>query len=106
MLPNFRPRVAHMAALSKRVLDAAEPQAAEYFLWCGALPGFGARIYPTGRKVFVAQVRVGRRTRRIKIGTFGAFTVEQARERAMAIIRAASDGRDPQREKQEARDAL
>jgi integrase len=93
-------------ALSKRVLDAAEPQATEYFLWCPALPGFGARIYPTGRKVFVAQVRVGRRTRRIKIGGFGAFTVEQARERATAIIRAASDGRDPQREKQEARDAL
>ena len=46
-----------MPALSKRVLDAAEPQAAEYFLWCGALPGFGARIYPTGRKVFIAQVR-------------------------------------------------
>src|SRR5436190_556339 len=95
-----------MPALSKRVLDAAEPQAAEYFVWCGALPGFGARIYPTGRKVFIAQVRVGRRTRRLKIGRFGVFTVEQARERATAIMRAASDGRDPQREKQEAREAL
>src|SRR5205807_1013294 len=68
--------------------------------------GFGARIYPTGRKVFVAQVRVGRRTRRIKIGRFGAFTVDQARERATAIIRAAADGRDPQRDKQETREAL
>jgi integrase len=93
-------------ALTKRSLDAADPQAAEYFMWCGSLAGFGARIYPTGRKVFVAQVRVGRKTRRIKIGSFGAFTVEQARERATAIIRAASDGRDPQREKQEAREAI
>src|SRR5205823_7246572 len=48
----------------------------------------------------------GRRTRRVTIGRFGAFTVEQARERATAIIRAASDGRDPQRDKQEAREAL
>jgi integrase len=95
-----------MPALTKRTLDAAEPQPAEYFMWCGSLAGFGARIYPTGRKVFVAQVRVGRRTRRIKIGSFGAFAVEQARERAMAIIRAAADGRDPQREKREERDAL
>lgn len=93
-------------ALTKRSLDAAVPQTAEYFLWCGNLAGFGARIYPTGRKVFVAQVRVGRRTRRIKIGSFGAFTVEQARERATAIIRAAADSHDPQREKREGRDAL
>jgi hypothetical protein len=107
MLPENQPAWGRaVPALTKRSLDAADPQAAEYFMWCGSLAGFGARIYPTGRKVFVAQVRVGRKTRRIKIGSFGAFTVEQARERATAIIRAASDGRDPQREKQEAREAI
>jgi site-specific recombinase XerD len=95
-----------MAALTKRVLDAAKPQAERYFVWCGSLSGFGARIYPSGRKVFVAQVRVGRGQRRVTIGTFGAFTVDQARKRAEAIIRAAAEGRDPQREKQEARTAL
>lgn len=95
-----------MAALTKRILDAAEPRSSEYFLWCGNLTGFGARVYPTGKKVFVAQVRVGRATRRIKIGAFGAYTVERARERAGAIIRAAAEGRDPQREKQEAREAI
>ena len=95
-----------MSALTKRALDAAEPRSAEYFLWCGNLAGFGARVYPTGRKVFVAQVRVGRATRRVKIGAFGAYTVDQARERAKTIIQAAAEGRDPQREKQEARAAL
>ena len=92
--------------LTKRVLDAAKPREKEYFAWCGALPGFGARIYPSGRKIFIAQVRIGRSQRRIKIGPFGAFTVEQARERAAAVIRAAGDGRDPQREKRELRTAL
>jgi site-specific recombinase XerD len=94
------------ASLTKRSLDAAEPKPAEYFVWCDSLAGFGARIYPTGRKVFIAQVRVGRATRRVKIGAFGAYTVDQARERARAIIQAAAEGRDPQREKQEAREAI
>jgi site-specific recombinase XerD len=95
-----------MTALSKRALDAAKPQSDRYFVWCGSLPGFGARIYPSGRKVFVAQVRVGRGQRRVTIGAFGAFTVEQARRRAETIIRAAKDGRDPQREKRESRTAV
>jgi integrase len=51
-------------------------------------------------------VRVGRTQRRVKIGPYGAFTVAQARERAEEIIRAAADGRDPQREKRERSDAI
>jgi integrase len=70
------------------------------------VPGFGARVYPSGRVVFIAQVRIGRAQRRVKIGPFGPFTVDQAREKAEEIIRAAAEGRDPQREKQELREAL
>jgi hypothetical protein len=70
------------------------------------MPRVGVRVYPSGRRVFVAQVRTGRSQRRVKIGVYGAWTVEQARKRAEQIIRAAEDGRDPQREKQEARQAL
>ena len=95
-----------MASLTKRTLDATKPRAERFFLWCASLSGFGARVYPSGRKVFVAQVRVGRTQRRITIGTYGPFTVEQARKRAEEIIRAAAEGRDPQREKTEARAAL
>jgi integrase len=95
-----------MPALRKRALDSAEPRESKYFLWCSSLTGFGARIYPTGRKVFVAQVRVVRSVRRVKIGLFGAYTVDRARERAKEIIQAAAEGRDPQREKQEAREAI
>src|SRR3954452_10028625 len=94
------------AALTKRAVDAAKPQADRYFIWCGSTSGFGVRVYPSGRKVFIAQVRVGRAQRRMTIGTYGPFTVEQARERADAIIRAAADGRDPQREKRESRPAI
>ena len=95
-----------MPALTKRLVDAAKPKEADYFLWCSSTPGFGIRIYPSGKRVFVCQVRVGRATRRIKIGIFGAYTVEQARQRAQEIIRAASEGRDPQREKSDGRKAI
>jgi hypothetical protein len=69
------------------------------------LAGFGVRVYPSGKKVFVAQVRVGRFQRRVTIGAYDPYTVEKARKRAENIIRAASEGRDP-REKREARNAL
>jgi site-specific recombinase XerD len=95
-----------MPGLTKRALDAAKPREGEYFLWCDTLAGFGARIYPSGKKVFVAQVRVRRGQRRVKIGAYGPYTVEKARQRAADIIRIAAEGRDPQREKAEARDAL
>jgi integrase len=51
-------------------------------------------------------VRVGRATRRVKIGPFGPYTVEQARQRAQEIVRAACEGRDPQREKSDGRNAI
>jgi site-specific recombinase XerD len=95
-----------MVSLTKRAVDAAKPRDDRYFLWCSALPGFGARVYPSGRKVFVAQVRVGRQQRRVTIGPYGPFTVDRARKRAEDIIRTAAEGRDPQREKTEAKQAI
>jgi len=93
-------------ALTKRALDAAKRGEKEFFLWCDGLAGFGVRVYPSGKKVFIAQVRVGRFQRRVKIGPYGPYTVEKARERAEAIIRAAAEGRDPQRERTDAKRAL
>src|SRR6266498_5090474 len=95
-----------MAGLTKRAVDAAKPKESEYFIWCDSTPGFGLRIYPSGKKVFVSQVRVGRATRRVKIGAYGPYTVEEARRRAQEIHRAAAEGRDPQREKAETRSAI
>src|SRR6516225_9599237 len=79
-----------MPALTKRLVDSAKPKQLDYFLWCSSTPGFGLRVYPSGKRVFVCQIRVGRATRRIKIGLFGQYTVEQARQRAHEILRAAS----------------
>jgi integrase len=95
-----------MAPLTKRIVDAAKPTGKERFVWCSRTPGFGLRVYQSGKKIFVAQTRVHGRTRRVTIGPFGPFTVEQARETANEVIRVAALGRDPQKEKRQAREAI
>src|SRR4051794_24743687 len=103
---NLTKRVVETALRGGEIDNEPTPKGCEFFVWCGKTPGFGLRVYhPSRRGVFVAQVRVGRSIRRVKIGVFGPYTVEQARERAEEIIGAADAGRDPQREKQERREA-
>lgn len=95
-----------MPRLTKRAVEGARTDAPETFVWCSALPGFGLRVYKSGRKVFIAQVRVGRGQRRVKIGDAAVMALDTAREKAKAVIEAATDGRDPQAEKREHRQAL
>src|SRR5437588_11609664 len=54
-----------MSKLTKRVVDAAEVRAREYFIWDEDLPGFALRVLPSGRKRYIIQYRAGRRSRRI-----------------------------------------
>ena len=37
-----------MPKLTKRTIDATEPQATEFFLWDEGIPGFGLRVMPSG----------------------------------------------------------
>ncbi|WP_119681902.1 DUF4102 domain-containing protein [Indioceanicola profundi] len=37
-----------MPKLTKRLVDAAEPQATDYFIWDTEIPGFGMRVMRTG----------------------------------------------------------
>src|SRR6185436_18172196 len=72
--------------LTKRVVDSLPCPATRTFHWeggNGAVKGFGIKVDPSGRKVFVFQYDdAGGRTRRLTIGAHGALTVEQARDRA------------------------
>jgi integrase len=88
-----------MPKLTKRVVDAAEIQAAEYFIWDDELPGFALRVLPSGRKGYIVQYRAGRRSRRMSLGPSTVLTCEQARTRAIGIIAAARNGDDPAAER-------
>ena len=73
--------------------------------WDDELKGFGLRVWPSGRKVYMVMSRVKGRLRRITIGPHGPFTPEQARIRAHEILSEAKAGRDPAQELDQARKA-
>ncbi len=75
-----------MPKLTKRIIDAVEPQATEFFLWDEGIPGFGLRVMPSGRKSFVVQFRAGRRARRMSLGPCTVLTCDQARTRAITCV--------------------
>ena len=85
--------------LTKAVAAAAKyPTGGEgrrFVFWDGAVPGFGLRVYPGGRKSFVLSYRHRTRKHLLTIGSFGALTVQQARERARKMLVQVSDGIDP-----------
>jgi len=80
--------------LTKGVIDAAEPRTdkpnSDLYLWDsgkGSVSGFGLKVTPAGGKSFVFQYRMrGAKTdRRYKIGRFGDWTVDVARDRAREL---------------------
>jgi integrase len=77
------------------------------FLWDDTLPGFGVRIYPSGKRVYVFQYRTkDRRPRRATIGQHGPLTAEKAREIAHGMYHEVRKGGDPAGDIYAARRAL
>ena len=72
--------------LSKRVVDRLAVDDKDTVVWDRDLPGFGVRVYPSGRKVYVVQSRFGGKSRRATIGRHGDITPEQARKAAVKLI--------------------
>ena len=87
--------------LTKRTIDAAKASGSSgsAFVFDGGLPGFGLKVTPSGIKSFIVQFRVGRGRgapkRRLTIGRYGPWTVEQARREARRLLAEAAQGRDP-----------
>lgn len=95
-----------MPKLTKRIVDAAEIRASEYFIWDDDISGLGLRVLPSGRKGYVVQYRAGRRSRRMSLGPSTVLTCEQARTRAIGIIAAARNGEDPAAERDAGRKVI
>ena len=95
-----------MARLTKRIVDALTPGTPDYFAWDDELPGFGVRVWPSGRKVYVAQYRAGGRTRRFKLGVHGVLTVEEARRLAKAALGDVARGDNPAEDRATLRNSL
>lgn len=88
-----------MVNLTKRVVDAAEVRPVEYFIWDDALPGFGLRVFPSGKCSYLVQYRAGGRTRRYAIGLHGIWAPETARREARILLGRVAQGDNPAEEK-------
>ena len=93
--PASTNRRAHLTTRFVRSLEP--PKEDRYIVWDDELPGFGATVHRSGRVAFVVNYRVrgDRAMRRMTLGTFGALTVDEARERGRGVLRDVADGRDP-----------
>lgn len=86
------------AKLTKRTIDAAQPCRTDRYLWDDELAGFGLKVTPAGRKVYLVQYRLGGRkgrTRRVTIGPHGKVTPTEARIQAKLLLGEVAAGRDP-----------
>jgi integrase len=92
--------------LTKTAIDALPIPPRDVVYWDVHCPGFGVKVTPTGRKVFVVLYRTtgaGSRLRKYTIGPYGRVTLNQARVTAQKVFAAKLDGRDLAAEKKDSR---
>jgi hypothetical protein len=88
--------------LTKSAIDALPTPKSDIVYWDAAIPGFGVKVTPKGRKVFVVLYRTGgagSKLRKYTIGPYGRVTLHQARLAAQKVFAAKLEGRDPAAEK-------
>ena len=95
--------------LTKRSIDSFKYEGdgqARDVRWDAAMPGFGIRVYPSGRKAFVLSYRNGGGKKRLVVlGTFGRdLTLDQARDKAVRESSRVLDGTDPVNERRQERE--
>ena len=92
--------------LTKSAIDALPTAATDVVYWDAGCPGFGVKVTPKGRKVFIVLYRTGggsSKLRKYTIGPYGRVTLHQARVAAQKVFAAKLEGRDPASEKREAK---
>jgi integrase len=94
------------ARLTKSAIDAFPTPPSDIVYWDAGLPGFGVKVTPRGRKVFIVLYRTGgagSKLRKYTIGPYGRVTLHQARVAAQKVFAARLEGRDPAAEKRESK---
>ena len=83
--------------LTKRTVDSLSVSTGDAVFWDRDLPGFGIRVYATGRKMWCVQVRDrSGKPRRVGLGLLGKLSPDQARKKAVEVIDRLRQGLDPE----------
>ena len=81
--------------LTMRTVDALSTENRDALFWDRDLAGFGVRVYRTGRKVYIVQVRGPAGSKRAVIGRHGEIRADAARREAVVMIDRIKRGDDP-----------
>ncbi len=81
--------------LSKRTIDALPAAGGDAVFWDRDLPGFGIRVHPSGRKVYLVQTRGPKGSKRVSLGRHGDLAPQQARKQAAEVIDRIKRGEEP-----------
>lgn len=96
-----------MPKITKRIVDALEPEEKGTFLWDSEIKGFGVRMMPTGVASYIIKYRNSeKRQRKMTLGRVDTITPEQARQMAREKLAEVSKGAAPFAERQQVRQAI
>jgi integrase len=85
-----------MPTLTKSYIERLLPEKADFVIYDDKLSGFGVKVTPKGRKVYLLHYRThDGRQRKPSIGVHGHITCEQAREIAVEWLGERAKGKDP-----------
>jgi len=94
-----------MSRLTIRSIATLKPAEADYVTFDGEVPGFGVRVFPSGKKSYCIQYRAGGRTRRVTFARVGTVTPEEARKLAKNLLHGVAAGENPSQARINARRA-
>ena len=86
------------ARLTKRAVDAVPCGSKDVFVWDAELKGFGLKITPKDKRVYIVQYWAPNRARlrrRVTLGAYNVLTVDQARDAATRLLGRVAGGEDP-----------
>src|SRR5262245_28014992 len=94
-----------MTRLTVRSVEALKPRPVRQEIPDSFLPGLYLIAQPSGAKGWAVRYRHNGTTRKFTLGSYPAIDLKAARELGAKALRAVAEGRDPGREKLEARSA-
>lgn len=95
-----------LTKLTTAQVEALPLDGSERTVFDSSVPGFGVRVTPAGKKLWIARARSGDRRIKINLGSFPEKSLAKARAEAHAVLRDIRDGKDPRAEKAARRAAL
>jgi len=86
--------------ITKCLVDSLKPGERDVFVWDSDLTGFGLKVTPAGRKVYLLQYRTRKQNwktapKRVTLGKHGVLTAERARKLAADFLLEVKSGGDP-----------